>query len=308
MGSRREFITLTFQAELDEESQAAWRTLLHMPAMSDTPPSFELANLLQAKTRLDSKYTTLAKETKNIVDQAAKATSLSDVVPFLEYVCGSGWEVVLDQLHETVAGDIACTPTRALDPPRPQISFHYAHETAQVYPTEIRRDGAPLLGPGRGRAFLSSLDPVLNYDYLRWQRVTHIVNCMGKFKQRQICDTHKAAVKSHFDGITYLNWVYALHACYATRRSFYDTVRTWLEDPHNTVVFHCKSGRDRSPFTVVLFLMDALELPRKTAIDLVQQHRDAHGRPIPRVLKNHSLHLLDDVESEVRQRVASRWS
>ena len=171
---------------------------------------------------------------------------------------------LMELMSQPEVRNLVQTPTNAEpEGPSPVIRFRYAMAAAQVLPTLISHSSLPW----RAAVYLACLDAVIS-PWLSWAGVTHMINCMGsKTQDGAPWQFWQRAKEAEQPNVFYHSWVYGYMSDWNARFRFFDMVSLWLRDPRNVVVFHCKSGVGRSPFTLFMIIVLTLEMKKSDAMD-----------------------------------------
>ena len=111
--------------------------------------------------------------------------------------------------------------------------------------------------------------------------MTHIVCVLGKYQgQDVITKDYEVAQNNRWLNIQYLDWPVNSESKRRFWREVFGMLADALSISANTVLVHCKNGKDRSAFTVYAFLRLLHSFPHKDAISLVNQRLDIYGQPL----------------------------
>ena len=113
-----------------------------------------------------------------------------------------------------------------------------------------------LRGIVAGSLIWGGLSPVLNVEWLRWRRVTHVLNCMGSVDPASgnTEPNYVLAVASRSSDIEYIDWCITYDASRINYLVVFSRLERILKHPGSCVYVHCKSGRDRSAATLYALL------------------------------------------------------
>ena len=121
---------------------------------------------------------------------------------------------------------------------------------------------------------MTGLDFVLS-GWCSWAKVTHVINCIGTTTPE-----YRKAKDAEKKDVCYHSWVYKYKPHWEARYRFFHMVSLWLQDPRNVVVFHCRTGMERAPFTLLLIMVLAFNLKKSEATTILAPHS---GDPFPNI-------------------------
>ena len=104
---------------------------------------------------------------------------------------------------------------------------------------------------------------------------------LGKYQGQDVI--HKdweAAQQNRVLGIQYLDWPINLDSKRGLWREVFGMLADVLETSTNTVLVHCKNGKDRSAFTVYAFLRLIKSCSHNDAISCVSRRLGTNGKPL----------------------------
>jgi len=135
----------------------------------------------------------------------------------------------------------------------------------------------------KGRLLFCGLSPVLNVAWLRFQGVKLVVNCIGQFDafhnvSAEWTLAHNARVGVH--DIRFKDWCIRSKADQQVYLNTFTAIKQVLDEQEGCVVVHCKSGKDRSAFTVYAFLRLMCNLDDDTARAALNVRVDKWGHPV----------------------------
>ena len=104
--------------------------------------------------------------------------------------------------------------------------------------------------------FWGGLSPALNVEWLRWRRVTHVLNCMGSVDPStgNAEPNYALAVASRSSDIEYIDWCITHDASRKNYLAVFSRLERILKHRGSCLYVHCKSGRDRSAVTMFALL------------------------------------------------------
>ena len=227
------------------------------------------------------------------------ATSFADCIPFLEALLSASpkllglLSVVMgahvseamdsmgDRLHE-VAGGV-----------EPEVVYMHEIPNCRVPPVELRFPGV-----FAATLFWGGLSPVLNVKWLRWRRVTHVLNCMCSvdplFGNTE--PNYVLAVGSRSSDIDYIDWSITDDASRKNYLVVFSRLERILKHAGSCLYVHCKSGRDSSAVTLYALLQLQFGLSSHDAWAALQVRVGRNRWPVATVWDNHEiLCWIDDV-------------
>jgi len=194
-------------------------------------------------------------------EEAKRADSLLGCATFLHSLHGTNTtiEALLKDVMQIVfnvdsKSSEAGAASSLGDTPEPEVNYTWEAWDCQVPPGEVVLPGII----ERGKLFWGGLSHVLDKTWLRWRRVTHVVNCLGAKRMRNgvaspdPCFTR--AVEAHVDGIEYFDWCINHGEHRNNFMVLFSNLETILTSPGTCLYIHCRSGRDRSVMTVIALL------------------------------------------------------
>ena len=186
-----------------------------------------------------------------------------------------------DVLHEVVGGV------------EPEVAYTYEIPNCRVPPAELRLPSLFV-----ATLFWGGLSPVLNVKWLRWRRVTHVLNCM--FSVDPACgntDPNQAfVVGSRSSDIQYMDWSITHDASRKKYLVVFSRLERILKHSGSCLYVHCKSGRNRSAVTLYALLRLQFGMSSHDAWAVLQVRVGLNGWPVATVWDNHEiLCWIDDV-------------
>ena len=152
------------------------------------------------------------------------------------------------------------------------MKYHYAHPSCRTPPAVVaNRDKR-----WRGELLVGGIDHRLCQSWMRWRRVTHVLNCTGRVSkkapgtsEREETSTWAIIHDPHyrFSGVTFLDWCVRSHIDRERYEETFARVRAALSLPSSVVYVHSKSGRDRSCQTVYALLRIVYGLDDRAATE-----------------------------------------
>ena len=124
---------------------------------------------------------------------------------------------------------------------------------------------------------------VLNTEWLVWQKVTHVVCCVGAVNrdgtEREEWRVTRAAREGVTD-ITFYDW--CINNAKDQRRYLhpFTHLHNALAEPQTCVYTHCKNGKDRSAITVFALLVLMFGVSPAEARDTLKARVDVRGQSI----------------------------
>jgi hypothetical protein len=223
-------------------------------------------------------------------DEAVAAKAARDLAAAVPFLCSldrddSAWQ---EQVLESVAILAAegATGGSAASSPEAEPVVAYAWEAALCCtpPAEV---ALPTEFPGS--LIWGGLSHALHADWLRWRRVTHVVCCLGsRGRDGPNPDYVRAQeARSQSSGIVYYDWCVNNHWDRVRFLSLFAYLTDVLRQEDCCVFVHCRSGRDRSAFTVYSLLRVSLGMDDATSRAVVAQRRDTHSRPLANLDQGH---------------------
>ena len=133
----------------------------------------------------------------------------------------------------------------------PRVVYRHEDHNCQVPPAEVC---LPELFSGS--LFWGGLSPALNVAWLRWRRVTHVLNCMGSVEPStgNVNPGFALARQARSSDIEYIDWCINHDASRQNYLDVFSRLERILKCPGSCLYVHCKSGRDRSAVTLYAFL------------------------------------------------------
>ena len=218
---------------------------------------------------------------------AATASQFTDCFPFIhalapfETSLACATEVQRAwQEHISVATGEMDTERGNSEMPEPEVRYIYENWQCRVPPGSIQ---IPNIFPGK--LLYGGLSPVLNLNWLRWRGVTHVWNCLGgvTYKDGVVVQERlhglALAAREPGDSIGYIDWC-LMHK--PSRRRYlpvFAKAEAILNTPGTCLYVHCRSGRDRSVFTVFALLRLRYHLLEADAWNLLQSRVGVDGWP-----------------------------
>jgi hypothetical protein len=139
-------------------------------------------------------------------------------------------------------------------------------------------------GAIQARFLWGGLSPVLNKEWLRWQGVTHVLNCDGPSSPLY---ARILSARAADDGITYIDWC---PNCISHRTGFlpiFTRLEKVLKTPSEGLYVHCRSGKDRSAITIFALLQVRFSATEEEARAALQTRLGTHGRPVANLTVGH---------------------
>ncbi len=131
-----------------------------------------------------------------------------------------------------------------------------------------------------GLLLWGGLSPALSTPWLRSREVVLVVNCIGKFDKKGLISQQwtLAQTAREADAISYKHWCINRSFDQMRYLPIFNTIRAVLDQPAGVVYIHCKSGKDRSAFTVYSFLQLMYGVSEDQAREAVGNRLDTSGR------------------------------
>ena len=149
------------------------------------------------------------------------------------------------------------------------MKYHYAHPSCRTPPAVVaNRDKR-----WRGELLVGGIDHRLCQPWVRWRRVTHVLNCTGRVSkkapgtsEREETSTWAIIHDPHYK-FSGLDWCVRSHIDRERYEETFARVRAALSLPSSVVYVHSKSGRDRSCQTVYALLRIVYGLDDRAATE-----------------------------------------
>ena len=109
------------------------------------------------------------------------------------------------------------------------------------------------------------------------------------------------AAENNFPGVIFHDWCVNSATDKCNYGPSFEMLQRTLSTPEAVVFVHCKSGRDRSPFTVYALLRITYSVNEEEARALLAHRVGTHGRPIANLDEQFKTNAmwLDEVLGEV---------
>ncbi len=228
-----------------------------------------------------------SEEALGAAGSAATASQFIDCLPFVQAVIPSETSFVSVtevqrawQEHNSVATGVMHTQRGNSEMPEPGLRYIYEHWRCRVPPGSIE---IPSIFPGK--LLYGGLSPVLNLEWLRWRGVTHVWNCLGSVTYKDsviVPERHHAlalAARDPAGSIGYIDWCLMHEPSRRRYLSVFARAEAILNTPGTCLYVHCRSGRDRSVFTVFALLRLRYHLSEADAWNLLQSRVGVDGWP-----------------------------
>ena len=157
------------------------------------------------------------------------------------------------------------------------INFKFAAEICRTPPARIDVPSA------EGRLMYGTLDHRLSEPWLRQQKITHTINCLGKFLGRRGEQTHNPhwdilhAPEAIFPGVASLDWCFGNPQDRRNVDTFFQNIFNLLQRSTTVIYVHCKNGRDRSAGMVYAILRICFAYEHEAARAALQTRLDTAG-------------------------------
>ena len=178
----------------------------------------------------------------------------------------------------------------------PTIFYIYESANCKVPPAKVMLPSGII----QGTLLWGGLSPVLNIKWLRWRRITLVVNCMGSMNGTWPDPNYERALQARENshGIEYLDW----SINHEPSRIYYPWVFAKIADilkrPGTCVYIHCKNGRDRSVATVFALLRLQYCLSYVDAYQALQSRIGKDGQPCANLgNNNHNIQWVERILS-----------
>ena len=152
---------------------------------------------------------------------------------------------------------------------------------------------AELILPGIivGSLFWGGLSHVLDVEWLRWRRVTHVLNCMGQWDPSigWWDPSYTLAWRSRCSHIEYIDWCINHEASRRDYRDVFFRLERILKHPASCVYVHCKSGCDRSAITLYALLRLQFGLSANKSWASLQCRVGKNNWPVAKVWDKHDI-------------------
>ena len=209
---------------------------------------------------------------------AATASQFLDCFPFIQTVasfetcpsCATEVQRVWQE-HISVATGQMDTERVKSEMPEPEVCYLHESWQCRVPPGSIQ---IPNIFPGQ--LLYGGLSPVLNLDWLHWRGVTHVWNCLGRVGHKDghvVQDRHYGlalAAREPGGSIGYIDWCLTHQPSRQRYLSVFAKAEAILNTPGTCLYVHCRSGRDRSVFTVFALLRLRYRFTEADAWNLLQ--------------------------------------
>ena len=142
-----------------------------------------------------------------------------------------------------------------------------------------------------GSLFWGGLSPALHVGWLRWRRVTHVLNCMGSIDPwtGNTEPSYALALAGRSPDIQYIDWCITHSASRKQYEAVFSQLERILKCPGSCLYVHCKSGRDRSAVTLYAFLRLQFGLSADDAWASLQFRVGRNKWPVARVWDQHDI-------------------
>ena len=133
-----------------------------------------------------------------------------------------------------------------------------------------------------GRLLFCGLSPVLNVEWLRFQGVQLVVNCIGQYSDNKETQLWKLVQKARegVRDICFKDWCIRSKNDQRFYLNTFAAIKDILDQREGCVLVHCRSGKDRSAFTVYAFLRLMCQLGDLTARAALNGRVDRWGHPV----------------------------
>ncbi len=167
----------------------------------------------------------------------------------------------------------------------PKVAYTHESPNCQVPPAEVC-----LPGVFAASLFWGGLSPALNVEWLRWRRVTHVLNCMGSVDPSTgNTEPNYAALAARSSDIEYIDWCITHDASRNNYLAVFSRLERILKHPGSCLYVHCKSGRDRSAVTMFALLRLQFWLSRLDAWAALQFRVVRSKWPVAKVWDKHDI-------------------
>ena len=226
-------------------------------------------------------------------------TAFCDALPFLsELLSGCPAHALLSQALQLMQSSELHDPrgARSREHPggvEPQVVYSHESYNCQVPPAEVCLPGVIL-----GSLYWGGMSPVLHLEWLRWRRVTHVLNCMGIIDSSTGNRDYGYSLAQHtrFPDIEYIDWCINHHASRKNYLAVFSRLEMILKHPGSCLYVHCKSGRDRSAIPLYALLRLQFDLSASDAMACLQFRLGRNKWPVARVWDKHDiLSWIDDI-------------
>jgi len=207
-------------------------------------------------------------------EQAKNAATFSECATFLHSILGNNAkaDASLDEVMQlpcsaidvTKEEDQAGAASGSRDTFEPEVVYIHERWNCRVPPGEVELPGKIL-----GKFFWGGLSPVLNESWLRWKRVTHVLNCLGATNGDVPNRHYTLAMNARVAGIKYFNWCINSEECRTNYLLTFSKLALCLSTQGTCLYVHCKSGRDRSVMTVIALLRSQFSVSDEKACTIV---------------------------------------
>jgi hypothetical protein len=188
------------------------------------------------------------------------------------------WEVLLGKVV-SIERPAVNAPANEVRVPEPVVRYTEETFLCQTPPGLIAARGEI-----RARFLWGGLSPVLNKGWLRWQGITHVLNCIGPSSPLY---ARILSARAADDGITYIDWC---PNCISHRTGFlpvFARLEKVLKTPSEGLYVHCRSGKDRSAITIFALLQVRFAATKEEARAALQTRLGTHGRPVANLTFGH---------------------
>ena len=136
-------------------------------------------------------------------------------------------------------------------------------------------------GLWKGKMLVGTLDNAAHEQWLRWAKVTHIVNCLPAYNaSREPAPEMNCAMSSRFRWIYYTEWIPKIDWIQRHHWDVFHKIQNALNDSQNCVLIYCKSGKDQSIFMIFSFLRMYHYKEIHDCKQLLSSRKDIHGVPL----------------------------
>ena len=228
-------------------------------------------------------HTLLPLADDKLLSSLVHCTGFDHFSHFLPHVpLGDDWTALCNKLLSDIASlstpAVVASSLAGCSLLEPVVVCTHEHPSYQTPPGVIC---LPDVGM-HGTLLWGGLSHALHKEWLVWKGVTTVLCCMGsKAGSAENADWRLA--KNSFSGckqIDYLNWVVSYPKDRVKYFDVFETIRKALTHAANRVYVFCKSGNDRSAFTIYALLRISFRMTELDAIAALRTRADIYGREV----------------------------
>ena len=168
----------------------------------------------------------------------------------------------------------------------PKVAYFHDSYNCRVPPAEVCLPSVIV-----GSLFWGGLSPVLHVEWLRWRRVTHVLNCMGSVEPStgNVDPGYALALQARSSDIEYIDWCINHDASRKNYLAVFSRLERILKHSASCLYVHCKSGCDRSAASLYASLRLQFGLSANDAWASLQFRVGRNNWPVAQVWDKHDI-------------------